>query len=87
MGQIAGAHSLRGPTAARKRSRTNWKNINKAPNPAKQEKAEMKRAKRRERNLDNNDREFVGRWYKPVYIPFHRVWLYGMPSVRQDFKK
>lgn len=49
--QFSSAHTLRGPTAERKKSKTNWKNLMKEPNPAKQQKAELKRERRRKRNI------------------------------------
>lgn len=77
--QFSSAHTLRGPTAERKKSKTNWKNINKEPNPVKQEKAELKRERRRERNKTQKLMEYWGKEYP--------LWLYGRPSVRQNFKK
>ena len=76
---------MRGPTAERKKSRTNWKNINKKPNPAKQEKAEAKRDRRRKRNIRQLRNESWGNFYGRYF--FKDIWIYGMPSVRQDFKK
>jgi hypothetical protein len=73
---------------ARKLSRVNWKNINKKPNPAKQEKAQQKRDRKNEKRLDDSVRARYNRQFPLYPVPlFREIWIYGMPSVRQDFKK